>query len=172
MSLPREAKIATVLPSKVADIASLIWHSSLSDSLAKRKTRHRSSGLYSRTASYAAFFSPALAFAQRARCAAAILLRPAAEIVRLGFDPFRAIAHRFFCARLIRFRAEADNVRCPFKLELPNAASAAVNRWTSCCALFNSFFNCPATPDKFPLVLPRQGIETYGLGLLCDWSAI
>ncbi len=100
---------------------------------------------------YAAFFFAALNFAQRARAAAAILFLPAAEIVRVrftgaeavataGFDPFRAFAHRFFCARLILLRADADNVRRPFEFELPKAASAAVKRWTSCCALSSSFF--------------------------------
>ena len=34
---------------------------------------------------YAAFFSPALTFAHRARCAAAILFLPATDIVCLGF---------------------------------------------------------------------------------------
>jgi hypothetical protein len=71
-----------------------------------------------------------------------------------GFDLFRASAHRFFCARLIRFRAEADNVRRPFEFELSKAASAAVKRWTSCCALLGSFFKCPTTPDKFPIGSP------------------
>jgi hypothetical protein len=115
--------------------------------------------------SYAAFFFAALNFAQRARVAAAILLLPAAEIFRVrftgaevvaaaGFDPFRAFAHRFFCAMLIRFRASVDKVCRPFELELPKAASAAVKRWTSCCALASSFFNCPATPDKFPIGSP------------------
>jgi hypothetical protein len=51
------------------------------------------------------------AFAQRAFCAAAILLRLAAEIVLLGFPegplPF-FFAHRAFCARLIFLRAAAD----------------------------------------------------------------
>jgi len=87
-------------------------------------------------------FFAARNFAQRARAAAAILFLPAAEIFRVRFagaeaiatagcDPFRTFAHRFFCARLILFRADADNVRCPFELELPKAASAAVKRWTS-----------------------------------------
>jgi hypothetical protein len=50
--------------------------------------------------SYAAFF----AFAQRARCAAAIFLRAEADMVRLGFASlFVALfAHRAFCAKLIR----------------------------------------------------------------------
>jgi hypothetical protein len=34
------------------------------------------------------FFFPAFTFAQPARCAAAILLRPAAEIVRFRLEPF------------------------------------------------------------------------------------
>jgi|ERR1035441_1896203 hypothetical protein len=56
-------------------------------------------------------FFPALNFAHRARCAAAILFLPAAEIVRfgLGARPF-AFAQRAFCARLIRLRPAADMV--------------------------------------------------------------
>ena len=75
-----------------------------------------------------------------------------------GCDAFRACAHRFFCAMLILFRADADNVRCP--PELAKAASAAVKRWTSCCALSSSFFKCPTTPDNFPIVPPRLEIVT------------
>jgi hypothetical protein len=45
-----------------------------------------------------------------------------------GCDPFRAFAHRRFCAKLIFLRANADTVCRPFELELPKAASAAVNR--------------------------------------------
>ena len=44
--------------------------------------------------------------AQRLRCAAAILLRPAADIVRRGFA--FCFAHRAFCAKLILLRAAAD----------------------------------------------------------------
>jgi hypothetical protein len=49
------------------------------------------------------------AFAHRARCAAAILLRPAADIVRFGLAVL-CFAHRAFCARLIFRRAAADMV--------------------------------------------------------------
>jgi hypothetical protein len=66
---------------------------------------------------YAAFFA-ALTFAHRARCAAAILFLPAADMVCLPrFDPIETtfpaltFAHRAFCARLIRLRAEADMMR-------------------------------------------------------------
>jgi hypothetical protein len=66
--------------------------------------------------SYAAFF-PAFNFAQRARCAAAILFLPATEIVRFtivnpvaaGCDEFRVFAHRAFCACAI-FRREATDI--------------------------------------------------------------
>jgi hypothetical protein len=87
-------------------------------------------------------------------------------VVAAGFVPFRALAHRFFCARLICLRADADNVRCPFELGLPKAASAAVNRWTSCCALFSSLLKWPTTPDKFPMVPPRLEIVIDGLRFL------
>src|SRR5260370_12931804 len=71
---------------------------------------------------YAAFFA-ALTFAQRARCAAALLLLPAADMVRLaGADPvvfattvprncFRTLAHRAFCARTIFRREPAPLIR-------------------------------------------------------------
>src|ERR1019366_9118590 len=62
---------------------------------------------------YAAyFFFAAFTFAHRARCAAAILFLPAADIVRLGFGarPL-AFPHRARCARLIRLRANADTPR-------------------------------------------------------------
>ena len=70
-------------------------------------------------------------FAQRARCAAAIRLRPAAEIVRVGLA--FCFAHRAFCARLILRRAAADMVWRdePLELRLPKAASAASIRCTS-----------------------------------------
>jgi hypothetical protein len=62
---------------------------------------------------YAAFFCCAFTFAHLARWNAAIFLRAAADIVRLGFTataPFveALFAHRAFCARLIFRRAEAD----------------------------------------------------------------
>jgi hypothetical protein len=79
----------------------------------------------------AAFFN----FAQRARCAAAILFRPAAEIVRVGFAEFTTwpvvvrFAQRAFCAKLIFFRAAAlitlrsSLGALPFEL-MPRKASA------------------------------------------------
>src|SRR5690348_5170382 len=71
--------------------------------------------IFTTTSSYAAFFS-CLAFAHLARCAAAIFLRPAADIVRFATTPFDdvAFAHRAFCARLIFLRADADRVRRGF----------------------------------------------------------
>ncbi len=44
-------------------------------------------------------------------------------------------------------------MRRPFECELPKAVSAAVNRWTSCCALPSSIFNSPTTPDLFAIGL-------------------
>jgi len=60
---------------------------------------------------YAAFLC-CLTFAQRARCAAAILLRPARLIVRTGVGTARLVfAHRAFCASEIFLRSAADSVR-------------------------------------------------------------
>jgi hypothetical protein len=67
-------------------------------------------------------------FAHRALCAAAIRLRPAAEIVLVGFGVL-CFAHRAFCARLILSRPAADIFRVPFELP-PNAASASSIRWS------------------------------------------
>lgn len=64
---------------------------------------------------YAVFFG-VFNFAHRARCAIAIRLRPAAEIVRLGLTVppprFEAdFAHRAFCAMLIFLRAGIERAR-------------------------------------------------------------
>jgi hypothetical protein len=94
---------------------------------------------------YAALFI----FAHRARCAAAIFLRAASDIVLFGFGawPF-AFAHRVFCARLILRRPAAEIVRdAPLELTLPNAASAESIRWSCFCVCFRSFFNCWTTTD-------------------------
>ena len=70
-------------------------------------------------------------FAHRALWAAAILLRPAAEIVRFGLAVL-CFAHRAFCARLILRRPAADIVRdVPLEPTLPSAARATSKRWTS-----------------------------------------
>jgi hypothetical protein len=67
------------------------------------------------------YFFPALTFAHRARAAAAIRARPAAEICRLPdligttFWPF-TLAHRARCAAAILRRAVADIVRRPVAL--------------------------------------------------------
>lgn len=82
-------------------------------------------------------------FAHLARCAAAIRLRPAAEIVRFGFCVL-VFAQRAFCARLILRLPSADIFRIPFEL-LPNAASASSIRWSCCCVCSRSFFNCWTT---------------------------
>ena len=77
-----------------------------------------------KTNSYAAFLCSALAFAHRARRAAAILLRAEADIVRLTFaeavvfvapvnefDFSRALSHLAFCAFAIFRREAADIIR-------------------------------------------------------------
>jgi hypothetical protein len=147
------------LPCMAENIAKVIWRLSRSDCRRQERSPLKQRIFPSRrvlTACSYAVFPRSLTLAQRALCAAAILFRPAAEIVRCNFGagfgpcPF-ALAHRFFCARLIFLRAEADKVRCPFSLDSPRAVSAALNRWTSCCALFSSFFKCATAPDMFPI---------------------
>ena len=69
-----------------------------------------------RLRSFQAAFFPRLTFAHLARCAAAILRRAEADIVRLlGTNPMRpllfAFAQRAFCAAAIRARPLADIVR-------------------------------------------------------------
>jgi hypothetical protein len=105
---------------------------------------------------YAAFFC-CLSFAQRARCAAAIFLRAAADMVRLPVSTMlswpleefaaRSFAQRAFCAKETFRRAAADKVRrCP--LSVPRAdelylrpASGA----NALIALFNRFLSCSSS---------------------------
>jgi hypothetical protein len=57
-----------------------------------------------------------LTFAHLARCAAAIFLRDAADIVRLagvGLGADFTFAHRALCARAMRRRAAAETMRLP-----------------------------------------------------------
>ena len=77
---------------------------------------------------YAARFT----FAQRALCAAAIRLRPAAEMVLFGFAVL-ILDQRAFCARLIARLPSVDIFRVPFEL-LPKADSASSMRWSCCCS--------------------------------------
>ena len=109
-----------------------------------RQSRHSQQA----PSTYAAFFC-ALTFAHLARCAAAIFLRPAADMVRLGFILpvcFGALfAHRAFCAKLIRRRAEADRVRLGFWLETPPQGSH----------------------QKRPTVVTSKPANESGLGLGC-----
>jgi hypothetical protein len=100
-------------------------------------------------------YAALLTFAHRALCAAAIRLRPAAEIVRFGFA--LCFAQRAFCARLILRRPAADIVRdAPFELTLPRAASAASMRWSCFCTCSRSFFNCWTTTFKWFIGTPAE----------------
>jgi hypothetical protein len=115
-------------------------------------------------------------FAHRALGAAAILLRPAAEIVRFGVAVF-CFAQRAFCARLILLRAAADIVRdVPFELTLPSAASAASMHWTSFCARSLSLFNCWTTPDMVSICACSSSMQMIaGIGEMawsneCNWG--
>jgi hypothetical protein len=113
---------------------------------------------------YAAFFCCAFNFAHLARCAAAILLLPAAEIVRfgLGARPF-VFAHRAFCAKLIFLRAEADRVWW----ELPPPNLPRTERAASTCLSWFARFvlstinsdTMDASPFRFAMNSP------LGMGL-------
>jgi hypothetical protein len=86
---------------------------------------------------YAAFFCCALTAAHLARCAAAILFLPAAEIVCLaeadptnfatnvGCDCFRTLAHRAFCASAILRLEATDIIRIGWAVLLGAAAPAS-----------------------------------------------
>jgi hypothetical protein len=100
---------------------------------------------------------------------AAIFLRAAADIVRLGLGLAVPIwvfellfAHRAFCARLIFLRAAADRVRrFPgiLPVRFPRAADAAPKRFTSPSALARALFNCWTTPDRFAMKFsPGRGL--------------
>jgi hypothetical protein len=107
---------------------------------------------------YAAFFC-CLTFAQRARCAAAILLRPARLIVRTGASTDRFVfAHRAFWASEIFLRAAADNVRfdlfgfirIPVRFRPTKFPSTWIT-WSSRLRSCSSSFN---TPARFAMVFP------------------
>jgi hypothetical protein len=93
--------------------------------------------------SFRSYFLPALTFAHLARCAAAILLLPAAEILCLaGADPvdfattvgcvFRRLAHRAFCASAILRREAADMIRFGRLVPVPFKDSIAEIIWFNC----------------------------------------
>ena len=86
---------------------------------------------------YAALFC-CFTFAHLTRWAAAIFLRAAADMVRLGCTgatPFddAVFAHRAFCARLIFLRAAADRVCLGFVYKLPPLSLPSTDRAASMC---------------------------------------
>jgi hypothetical protein len=126
--------------------------------------------------SYAAFFWAALTFAHRARCAAAIFLRAAADMMRftwvepvvlaapaVGFDPFRAFAHLAFCARAIFRREAADIIRFGWLVlrDVPEPFSDSIieiasHNFSTCnCASRRSARSCWSALVRFAIVVPR-----------------
>jgi hypothetical protein len=111
---------------------------------------------------YAAFFCCALVLAQRARCAAAILLRAALLIVRTGASTDRLVfAHRAFCASEIFRRAAADSVRfdlfgfvrTPVRFR-PTKLPITWMTWSRRARSCSSSFSTPARSAMvFPLTL-------------------
>jgi hypothetical protein len=98
-------------------------------------------------------------------------------MLRFGFGarPL-AFAHRAFCARLIRLRAEADTVCFGLVWELPppnlpkteRAASTCLSRSTRFVLSALNFDTKPASPARFAMNPPRQGIVIDRLWLLSD----
>ena len=113
-----------------------------------------------------AVFFPAFTRAHRALCAAAILLRAAAESVRflrIGttfFSPpafSRTFAQRALWAAEIRARAAAESlplVPVCFPYALPNAASAAPIPRSSLVSRSCSSFSNRTTPTKLSIGFP------------------
>ena len=106
-------------------------------------------------------------FAQRARCAAAILLRALADIVRFlgivttfAFSPFAfTFAQRALLAAAILTLPAADippRGAVPFPYAAPKAESAALIAFISLVNRSCSFFNICTTPPRF-VIDPRRG---------------
>jgi len=111
----------------------------------------------------------AFTFAQRARWAAAIFRREAADITRfLGilttfalFDLPFTFAQRALWAAAILALPDADIVlrgRTAFPYSAPKAESAATTAFISRLSRSRSFFNVSTTPPKFVIVSPSQGL--------------
>jgi hypothetical protein len=118
-------------------------------------------------------FFAAFTFAHRARCAAAILLRALADIVRFlgivttfAFPPFAfTFAQRALCAAAILAFPAADILprgAVPFPYAAPKADSAAPIAFISLLNRSCSFFNICTTPPRFVIESPSRGIVTGG----------
>ena len=114
-------------------------------------------------------FFAAFTFAHRARCAAAILLRALADIIRfLGIVttfafPLLALtfAHRALCAADILALPAADILprrAVPFPYAAPKAESAAAIAFISLLNRSRSFLNLCTTPPKFVIESPSRGL--------------
>src|ERR1700756_979230 len=114
-------------------------------------------------------FFAAFTFAHRARCAAAILLRALADIVRFlgmattfSFSPLAfTFAQRALCAAAIRALPAADILprrAVPFRYAAPKADSAAPIASTSLLNRSCSFFNICTTPPRFVIESPSRGL--------------
>ena len=115
-------------------------------------------------------FFAAFIFAHRARCAAAILLRALADIVRfLGIVTtfafpllVLAFAHRALCAAAILALPAADILprrAVPFPYAAPKAESAAPTAFISLLNRSRSFLNlCTTPPSRFVIESPSRGL--------------
>ena len=135
----------------------------------KRPGSFVSPGAFQPELAVQADFFAALTFAHRARCAAAILLRALADIVRFlgivttfAFPPFAfTFAQRALCAAAILALPAADilprgAVRFPYAA--PKADSAAPIAFISLLNRSCSFFNICTTPPRFVIESPSRGI--------------
>src|ERR1700722_6722714 len=135
----------------------------------KRPGSFVSPGAFQPELAVQADFFAALTFAHRARCAAAILLRALADIVRFlgivttfAFPPFAfTFAQRALCAAAILALPAADilprgAVRFPYAA--PKADSAAPIAFISLLNRSCSFFNICTAPPRFVIESPSRGI--------------
>ena len=90
------------------------------------------------------------------------------DFARLSLGLFLGFAHRAFCARLILLRAAADSLRVPFDfadpLYVPTKAVSAAFRADNCFSTrARSSFNCFTNPDRFAILsAPRVGLYQTG----------
>lgn len=141
----------------------------LRESDKKAQTHEMSLGVFNVNLHVQADFFADFTFAQRARCAAAILLRALADIVRFlgivttfAFSPFVfTFAQRALWAAAILALPAADippRGAVPFPYAAPKAESAALIAFISLVNRSCSFFNVCTTLTRFVIESPSRGL--------------